>query len=156
MFYVTGKQRHWRRQWEWQRAMVSWTIKQPIELTITRFPGLFRFNLTHKTLTKLNEKTSKENSRALFLFYVSSRSSLLSTHVLITLFGSPSPNLVVLINVTKLWGVGLVNLSYNGFDYQNNKVFARASRFLTFLWRHCTTTVWNFVISCFVKKVNTR
>ena len=32
--------------------------------------------------------------------------------MLITLFGSPSPNLVVLLNVTKLWGVGLVKLSY--------------------------------------------
>ena len=29
----------------------------------------------------------------------------------IILFGSPSPNLVVLINVTKMWGVGSVNLS---------------------------------------------
>ena len=47
------------------RAMgVSWTIKQPIELTITQFPGLFRFNLTHKT----RWKTYKENSRSLFLF----------------------------------------------------------------------------------------
>ena len=153
---LTAKQRQCGRQWEWQKAMVSWTIKQPIELTITRFPGLFRFNLTHKTLTKLDEKNSKENSSSLFLFYVSSRSNLLSTHVLITLFGSPSPNLVVLINVTKLWRVGLVNLSYNGFDLQNNKVFARASRFLTFLCRHCTTTTRNFLISCFVKKVNAR
>ena len=54
-----------------------------------------------QTLTKLNEKTSKENSRSQY-FYDSSSSSLLSTHVLITLFGSPSPNLVVLLNVTKL------------------------------------------------------
>ena len=65
-----------------------------------------------QTLTKLDEKTSKENSRSQY-FYDSSSSSLLSTHVLITLFGSPSPNLVVLLNVTKLWGVGLVKLSYN-------------------------------------------
>ena len=36
--------------------------------------------------------------------------------MLITLFGSPSPNLVVLLNVTKLWGVGLVKVSYNGFE----------------------------------------
>ena len=56
-------------------------------------------------------KTCKENSRSL-LFFVSSSSSLLSSHVLITLFGSPSPHLVVRLNVTKLWGVGLVNLSY--------------------------------------------
>ena len=34
------------------------------------------------------------------------------SHVFITLFGSPSPNLVVLLNVTTLWGVGSVNLSY--------------------------------------------
>ena len=54
-----------------------------------------------QTLTKLDEKTSKENSRSQY-FYDSSSSSLLSTHVLITLFGSPSPNLVVLLNVTKL------------------------------------------------------
>ena len=39
-----------------KRVTLSWTIKQPIELTITRFPGLFRFNLTHKTVTKLDEK----------------------------------------------------------------------------------------------------
>ena len=65
-----------------------------------------------QTLTKLDEKTSKENPRSQY-FYDSSSSSLLSTHVLITLFGSPSPNLVVLLNVTKLWGVGLVKLSYN-------------------------------------------
>ena len=45
-------------------------------------------------------------------FFVSPCSSLLSSHVLITLFGSPSPNLVVLLNLTKLWGVRLVNLSY--------------------------------------------
>ena len=57
------------------------------------------------------KKNSKENSRSPNFFDPSS-SSLLSTHVLITLFGSPSPNLVVLINVTKLGGVGLVNLSY--------------------------------------------
>ena len=54
-----------------------------------------------QTLTKLDEKTSKENSRSQ-CFYNSSRSRLLSTHVLITFFGSPSPNLVVLLNVTKL------------------------------------------------------
>ena len=54
-----------------------------------------------QTLTKLDEKTSKENPRTQY-FYDSSSSSLLSTHVLITLFGSPSPNLVVLLNVTKL------------------------------------------------------
>ena len=54
-----------------------------------------------QTLTKLDEKTSKENPRSQY-FYHSSSSSLLSTHVLITLFGSPSPNLVVLLNVTKL------------------------------------------------------
>ena len=65
-----------------------------------------------QTLTKLDEKTSKENPRSQY-FYDSSSSSLLSTHVLITLFGSPSPNLVVLLHVTKLWGVGLVKLSYN-------------------------------------------
>ena len=53
------------------------------------------------TLTKLDEKTSKENPHSQY-FYDSSSSSLLSTHVLITLFGSPSPNLVVLLNVTKL------------------------------------------------------
>ena len=47
-----------------------------------------------------------------FPFFVSSSPSLLSSHVLITLFGNPSPNLVVLLNVTKLWRVGLVNLSY--------------------------------------------
>ena len=47
-----------------------------------------------------------------FSFFVSSSPSLLSSHVLITLLGSPSPNLVVLLNVTKLWGLGLVNLSY--------------------------------------------
>ena len=64
-----------------------------------------------QTLTKLDEKTSKENPRSQY-FYDSSSSSLLSTHVLITLFGSPSPNLVVLLNVTKLCGVGLVKLSY--------------------------------------------
>ena len=94
------------------RAMgVSWTIKQPIELTITQFPGLFRFNLTHKTLTKLDEKPTRK-TRAHCSFFVSSSSSLLSSHVLITLFGSPNPNLVVLLNVTKLWGVWLVNLSY--------------------------------------------
>ena len=46
-------------------------------------------------------KKPRRKTRAHY-FYVSSRSSLLSTHVLITLFGSPSPNLVVLINVTKL------------------------------------------------------
>ena len=54
-----------------------------------------------QTLTKLDEKTSKENPCSPY-FYDSSSSSLLSTHVLITLFGSPSPNLVVLLNVTKL------------------------------------------------------
>ena len=54
-----------------------------------------------QSLTKLDETTSKENSRSQ-CFYDSSSSSLLSTHVLITLFGSPSPNLVVLLNVTKL------------------------------------------------------
>ena len=54
-----------------------------------------------QTLTKLDEKTSKENSRSP-RFYDSSSSSLLSTHVLITFFGIPSPNLVVLLNVTKL------------------------------------------------------
>ena len=43
---------------------------------------------------------------------LTSSPSLLSSHVLITLFGNPSPNLVVLLNVTKLWRVGLVNLSY--------------------------------------------
>ena len=64
-----------------------------------------------QTLTKLDGKTSKENPRSQSV-YDSSSSSLLSTHVLITLFGSPSPNLVVLPNVTKLWGVGLVKLSY--------------------------------------------
>ena len=57
-------------------------------------------------------KTSKETSRSLYFFLVSSSPSLLSSHVLITLFGNPSPNLVVLLNVTKLWRVGLVNLSY--------------------------------------------
>ena len=94
------------------RAMgVSWTIKQPIQLTITQFPGLFRFNLTQKTLTKLDEKPTRK-TRAHCSFFVSSSSSLLSSHVLITLFGSPNPNLVVLLNVTKLWGVWLVNLSY--------------------------------------------
>ena len=90
---------------------VSWTITQPIELTITRFPSLFRFNPTHKLSRNSMKKNSKENSRSPN-FFDSSSSSLLSTHVLITLFGSPSPNLVVLINVTKLGGVGLVNLSY--------------------------------------------
>jgi len=64
-----------------------------------------------QTLRKLDEKTSKENLRSLY-FFDSSCSSLLSTHVLFTLVGSPSPNLVVLINITKLGGVGLVNLSY--------------------------------------------
>ena len=54
-----------------------------------------------QTLTKLDEKTSKENWCSQY-FYDSSSSSLLSTHVLITLFGSPSPNLVVLLNVTEL------------------------------------------------------
>ena len=33
-------------------------------------------------------------------------------HLFITLFGSPSPTLVVLLNVSKLWGEGSVNLSY--------------------------------------------
>ena len=34
-----------------------------------------------------------------------------------------------------------------GLDWQNNS-FAHASR--TFLCHHCTTTTWNFLISCFV------
>ena len=97
---------------EFATCMLSWTITQPIELTITRFPGLFHFNPTHKLSRNSMKKTSKENPRSQY-FYDSSSSSLLSTHVLITLFGSPSPNLVVLLNVTKLWGVGLVKLSYN-------------------------------------------
>ena len=45
------------------------------------------FQSDSQTLTKLDEKTSKENSRSLY-FFDSSRSRLLSTHVLITLFGS--------------------------------------------------------------------
>ena len=57
-------------------------------------------------------KKPRRKTRAHYTFFDSSRSSLLSSHVLITLFGSPSPNLVVLLNVTKLWVVGLVNLSY--------------------------------------------
>ena len=104
---------------------MSWTITQPIELTISRFPGLFRLNPTHKLSRNSMKKTSKENSRSQS-FYDSSRSRLLSTHVLITLFGSPSPNLVVLLNVAKLCGAGLVKLSYNRTKRQilENLVFS--------------------------------
>ena len=37
--------------------------------------------------------------------YTSVNLVLAYSHVFITLLGSPSPNLVVLLNVTKLWGV---------------------------------------------------
>ena len=47
-------------------------------------------------------KKPRRKIRAHCSFSVSSSSSFLSTHVLITLLGSPSPNFVVLINVTKL------------------------------------------------------
>lgn len=40
----------------YQGENLSRTIKQPIELTITRFPGLFRFNLIRETLTKFDGK----------------------------------------------------------------------------------------------------
>ena len=51
------------------RPRVSTTIKQPIELTITRFPGLFRFNLTHKTLTKLDEQNLEGKLALTVLFF---------------------------------------------------------------------------------------
>ena len=99
-----------------KKMRVSWTITQPIELTITRFPGLFHFNPTHK-LSRNSMKKPQRKTRAHKYFYDSSSSSLLSTHVLITLFGSPSPNLVVLLIVTKLCRVGLVKLSYKGYIF---------------------------------------
>ena len=51
------------------RPRVSTTIKQPIELTKTRFPGLFRFNLTHKTLTRLDEQNLEGNLALTVLFF---------------------------------------------------------------------------------------
>ena len=121
---------------------MSWTIKQPIELTITRFPGLFRFNLTHKTLTKLDEKPTRK-TRAQCSFFVSSSSSLLSSHVLITLFGSPSPNLVVLLNVTKLWGIWLINLSYRwGIFKSRARMVSRSRRG----WQKKCSRVWRIAL----------
>ena len=62
-------------------VLVSRTIKQPIELTITQFPGLFRFNLNHETLTKFDGKTFHKLA-------LSQPCSFFHTHVLTTLFGS--------------------------------------------------------------------
>ena len=49
-------------------------------------------------------KKPRRKTRALCFFFVSSPPSLLSSHVLITLFGSPTPNLVALLNVTNCEG----------------------------------------------------
>ena len=102
--------RYFHRCWlrEWKCELNNNTAHRTHNNTVSWFIPL---QSDSQTLTKLDEKTSKENSRSP-CFYDSSSSSLLSTHVLITLFGSPSPNLVVLFNVTKPWGVGWVNLSY--------------------------------------------
>ena len=41
----------------------------------------------------------------------------------------------------------------NRFYHENNN-FARVTLFCTFLCRRCTTTPWNFPISCFVEDAN--
>ena len=69
--------------------------KQPIKLTITQFPRLF----SPKELTMLDENPTRK-TRSLFL----SHPVIAYLHMFITVFGSPSPNLVVLPNITKLWG----------------------------------------------------
>ncbi|XP_022777780.1 uncharacterized protein LOC111319232 [Stylophora pistillata] len=73
------------------------THKKPIELTITRFPGLFRFNLIHETLTKFDGKTFRKLalSQPPCSFYATPF-SLFPTRTC-----SP-PYFVPLLNVTKL------------------------------------------------------
>ena len=51
----------------------------------------------------------------LALFF-SSRPVLAYLHVFFTLFDSLNPNLAVLLNVTKLFGVGSVNLSHSALS----------------------------------------
>lgn len=72
-------------------------MKQPIELTITRLPGLFSPKELALNLTILDENPTRK-TRSLF----PSRPVPAYLHVFITLLGSPSPTLVVLLNLTKL------------------------------------------------------
>lgn len=68
-------------------------MKQPIELTITRFPGLFSPKELALNLTILDENPTRKTPSRPVPAYL---------HVFITLLGSPSPTLVVLLNFTKL------------------------------------------------------
>ena len=80
--------------------IISWTIEQPIELTITRFP-VFSAPIWLTKLSPNSMKKPTRKTRALFFFFrYSARTCSL-------------PYLVVLLNVTQLWVVRLVNPSYN-------------------------------------------
>ena len=72
-------------------------MKQPIELTITRFPCLFSPKELALNLAILDENPTRK-TRSLF----PPRPVPAYLHVFITLLGSPNPTLVVLLNFTKL------------------------------------------------------